>query len=377
MAAGTYDVIVAGVGGMGSAACYHLAARGLAVLGLERHDIPNSVGSSHGQTRIIRLAYAEHPSYVPLLRRAYALWGAMGERSDERLLYTTGGIDAGPKGSGLFEGSLASCREHDIRHDVLDGAAVNRRFPGYRLPDDHLCLYQPDAGFVLPERAVVCHVTAAQALGADIRAREPVLGWTPLAGGGVRVETPRGTYEAGRLVLSPGAWLGVLAPQLAPLAVPERQVLGWFQPRDPALFGPDRFPVGNLAFDEGRYYLLPVWNTPGLKVGLYNHRHERGEADALPRTVTAEDEAVLRRCIARYFPGADGPVMALASCLFTNTPDEHFIIDALPENPDVLVVSACSGHGFKFVPVVGEIVADLVTTGRSRFDLSMFRLDRF
>ncbi len=372
-----YDVIVAGVGGMGSAACYHLAARGLRVLGLERHDIPNAVGSSHGQTRIIRLAYAEDPAYVPLLRRAYALWREMGERADERLLYTTGGIDAGPEGSGLFEGSLASCLEHDIRHTLLDGAEVNRRFPGYRLPEDHLCLFQPDAGFVLPERSVVVHVTAAQALGAEIRAHEPVLGWSPLAGGGVRVETPRGTYEAGRLVLSPGAWLGSLVPALDPLAVPERQVLGWFQPGDPALFGPDRFPVGNLAFEEGRYYLLPVWNTPGLKIGLYNHLGERGAPDTLSRATGAADEAALRRCIARYFPGANGPVMALAACLFTNTPDEHFIIDTLPEAPDVLVVSACSGHGFKFVPVVGEIVADLVTAGRSRFDLSMFRLGRF
>ncbi len=377
MAALAFDVIVAGVGGMGSAACYHLAARGLRVLGLERLDIPNAFGSSHGQTRIIRLAYAQDPAYVPLLRRAYALWHEMGERADERLIYTTGGIDAGPEGSGLFEGSLASCHAHGIRHQVLDGNAVNRRFPGYRLPGDHLCLYQPDAGFVLPERSVVVHVTAAQALGAEIRAREPVLGWEALAGGGIRVETPRGTYEAGRLVLSPGAWIGSLAPGLAPLAVPERQVLGWFQPGDPALFAPDCFPIANLALDEGRYYLLPVWNTPGLKVGLYNHLRERGDPDALSRSVTAEDEAVLRRCIARYFPGADGPVMALAACLFTNTPDEHFIIDALPDQPEVLVVSACSGHGFKFVPVVGEIVADLVTTSTSRFDLSMFRLGRF
>ena len=221
-----YDVIVAGVGGMGSAACFHLARRGLRVLGLERFDIPHARGSSHGQTRIIRLAYAEHPGYVPLLRRAYALWREMGEAADERLLYVTGGIDAGPEGSGLFEGSLASCLEHGLRHEVLDGAGVNRRFPGYRLPADHRCLYQPDAGFVLPERAIVVHVTAAQALGADIRAREAAIGWDTLPGGGVRVTTPRGSYEAGRLVLSPGAWVGALAPAVAGVGVPERLVLG-------------------------------------------------------------------------------------------------------------------------------------------------------
>jgi sarcosine oxidase len=372
-----YDVIVAGVGGMGAAACFHLARRGLRVLGLERHDIPNTRGSSHGETRIIRLAYSESPAYVPLLRRSFQLWRELGETVDERLLYTTGSIDAGPPGSGLIEGSLASCLEHGLPHTTMSGAELNRRYPGYRLPDSHLCLLQPDGGFVLPERSIVAHVTVAQAMGADIRAHEPVLGWDQLPGGGVKVRTPRGDYEAGRLVLSPGAWIGDLVPDLRNVAVPERQVLGWFQPRHPAWFGPDAFPVGNLDFEEGRYYLLPAWRVPGLKVGFYHHLGETGHPDQLSREVTADDEAVLRRCIARYFPDADGPVMALHACMFTNTPDEHFIIDNIPGFEEVLVVSACSGHGFKFVPVVGEIVADLVAIGRSRFDLSMFRLDRF
>jgi sarcosine oxidase len=373
----SYDVIVAGVGGMGSAACFHLARRGLRVLGLDRHDIPNALGSSHGETRIIRLAYSEHPAYVPLLRRAYELWRETGELIDERLLYTTGSIDAGPPGSPLFAGSLASCVEHGLRHETMSGGEANRLFPGYRLPDDHLCLLQPDGGFVLPERTIVAHVTMAQSLGADIRGHEPVIEWTPVSGGGVRVRTPRGTYEAGRLVLSPGGWIADLVPALRGVAVAERQVLGWFQPRHTAWFGPDCFPVGNLDFAEGRYYLLPVWRVPGLKVGLYHHRGETGHPDDIRRPPSAEDEAVLRRAVARYFPDADGPVMALHACIFTNTPDEHFIIDTLPGAEDVLVVSPCSGHGFKFVPVVGEIVADLVTAGRSRFDLSMFRLDRF
>ncbi len=178
-------------------------------------------------------------------------------------------------------------------------------------------------------------------------------------------------------MLSPGAWIADLVPSLKPIAVPERQVLGWFQPRHPEWFAPDAFPVANLAFAEGRYYLLPIWGVPGLKIGLYHHLGQAGHPDRMPREVTAEDEAALRRCIARYFPDADGPVMALHPCLFTNTPDEHFIIDTLPGAEEVLVVSPCSGHGFKFAPVVGEIVADLATTGRSRFDLTMFRLGRF
>ena len=372
-----YDVIVVGVGGMGAAACWHLARRRQRVLGLERFDIPHAHGSSHGVTRIIRLAYYESPAYVPLLHRAFELWRDLGEAFDERLLHTTGSIDTGYEGSGVFEGSLASCREHGLRHEVLSGTDVNRRFPGYRLPESHHALLQPDGGFVLSERAIVAHVVLAQALGADIRAREPMLDWSPIAGGGVRVKTPRGVYEAGRLVLAPGAWIGDLVPALKPITVPERQVLGWFQPDEPAKFGPDAFPVLNLMVEEGRYYLLPIWGVPGLKIGLYHHLGETGAADAISRDVTSEDEAVLRRCISRYFPGADGPAMALHACMFTNTPDEHFIIDRLAANPDVLVASPCSGHGYKFASVVGEIIADLATAGESRFDLTMFRMDRF
>ncbi len=377
MAKQTYDVIVVGVGGMGSAACWQLARRGQRVLGLERFDIPHAHGSSHGVTRIIRLAYYESPAYVPLLKRAFALWREAGEAFDERLLYTTGSIDAGPDGGGVFEGSLASSIAHDLRHQVLSGSEVNRRFPGYRLPDTHHALLQPDGGFVLSERAIVAHVAMAQRLGADIRARESVTAWEPIAGGGVRVTTTRGTYEAGRLVLAPGAWIGDLVPSLKALAIPERQVLGWFQPADPAKFAPEAFPVLNLMVEEGRYYLLPIWGVPGLKIGLYHHLGETGTADSLSRDVTPGDEDVLRRCLARYFPEANGPTMALHTCLFTNTPDEHFIIDRLPGNEDVIVASPCSGHGYKFASVVGEIIADLATTGRSAFDLSMFTLSRF
>ncbi len=372
-----YDVIVVGVGGMGAAACWQLARRGKRVLGLERFDIPHAQGSSHGVTRIIRLAYYESPAYVPLLRRAFELWREASEAAGEELLITTGSLDAGPANSDVFAGSLESCREHGLAHQVLTGAEVNARHPGYRLPDDFSAVFQPDGGFVLCERAIVAHATMAMEAGAEIHAREPVLDWSPIAGGGVRVTTPRGTYEAGRLVLSPGAWIGDLLPALKTIAVPERQVLGWFQPAHPERFMPAAFPVLNLLVEEGRYYLLPVHGVPGLKIGLYHHLEERGHPDALSREVTAEDEAVLRRCITRYFPDADGPVMSLHSCMFTNTPDEHFIIDTLRDQPEVVVVSPCSGHGYKFASVVGEIVADLATTGASRFDLAMFGLARF
>ncbi len=370
-------MIVVGVGGMGSAACWQLARRGRRVLGLDRFDIPNAFGSSHGLTRIIRLAYFESPEYVPLLKRAAALWREASAASGETLMITTGSLDAGAPDSVQVRGALESCRVHRLDHEVLTGDEVNRRYPGCRLPHDFAAVYQPDGGFVLSERAIVAHATMAIAAGAEIHGREQVLDWSPIAGGGVRVATTRGSYEAGRLVLSPGAWIGDLCPPLAGIAVPERQVVGWFQPQDPAKFQPQAFPVHCLRVAEGFYYLLPIHGVPGVKIGFYHHRGETGPADTLSRDIEPADEALLRRCLARHFPEADGPVMALRTCMFTNTPDGHFVVDTLPGQPEVVVVSACSGHGYKFASVVGEIVADLATAGESRFDLAMFGLGRF
>jgi sarcosine oxidase len=371
-----FDVIVVGVGAMGSAACWQLARRGVRVLGLERYDIPHAYGSSHGLTRIIRLAYFESAAYVPLLQRAFELWREAGDAFGEQLLVVTGGVDASAADGRIFRGSLDSCIACGLPHETMSGAEVNRRFPGYGIPATHMAVYQPDAGFVLSERAIVAHVAMAQAAGAEIHAREAVREWSPIAGGGVRVETDRGSYEAGRLILSPGAWISDFVPALKTLAVPERQVLGWFQPSAPAKFTPDSFPVAILDVPEGLFYLLPSHGIPGLKLGLYGHFHERGHADTLSRTPTATDEAALRSCLAAHFPEANGPTMALATCMFTMTPDEHFIIDRLPGNDDVVIASPCSGHGYKFASTVGEILADLAISGKSRFDLGMFSLAR-
>jgi sarcosine oxidase len=372
----TFDVIVLGVGGMGSAAVYQLARRGRRVLGLERYDIPHAMGSSHGLTRIIRLAYYEHPSYVPLLRRSCALWRELERGFGERLLHITASIDAGPPDSRCFAGSLESCRLHGLEHEVLGGREVNRRFPGYNLPAAHQAVLQPDGGFLLSERCIVAHVLAAQAAGAEVRARERVLGWEPRSGG-VRVETERGRYEAERLVVTAGPWAGAMVPRLRELAVPERQVLAWLQPTEPASFQPDRFPVFNMECEEGRYYGFPVYGVPGFKFGRYHHLAETTEADAVDRECHPRDEAVLRAFAARYFPKGNGPTMSLRACLFTNSPDEHFIVDSLPDEPRVVVAAGFSGHGYKFCSVVGEILADLADRGETRHDIELFRLGRF
>jgi sarcosine oxidase len=369
-----YDVIVVGVGAMGSAACLHLARRGKRVLGLERFDIPNSMGSSHGVTRIIRLAYAEGAPYVPLLRRAYELWRELEAVAGERLLWTTGYADVGEL---LVETSLQSCHVHDLPHELVDGRELHRRHPAFDVPPDIPALLQPNGGFLLSEPCIVAHVTQAQDLGAEIHAREAVRRWQPLEGGGIRVESERNAYTAERLVITAGAWaasVGRLEPELC---VAERQALAWFQPLEPALFALDRFPTFGLAVEEGIYYGFPVFGVPGFKVGRLHHREERVDPDCSDREPNAADEALLRRFADRYFPRGAGPTMALKTCLFENSPDEHFVIDVHSDCRDVVVAAGFSGHGFKFASVVGEILADLAVEDSTAHDIGFMRLERF
>ena len=371
-----FDSIVVGVGGMGSSAVYNLAKRGQKVLGIEKFDVPHSEGSSHGVNRIIRLAYYEDSSYVPLLRRAYEMWSEIETIAKEQLLYKTGSIDTAPSGHELFEGSLQSCLEHGIPHEILNYRQMNERFPGYEMPPGHMGLYQQDGGFVLSERAIVAYVNAAVTEGATIQARETVSKWEPEADG-VRVFTDRSEYTADRLVITAGAWTAGMLPSLAELAVPERQVLAWLQPEEPSLFTPEVFPVFSAFFEEGRYYGFPVFGIPGFKIGRYHHLEEVADPDNVERNVTQEDEDVLRAASARYFPKANGTIMTLKTCLFTNTPDEHFIIDTVPGYPQVAVAAGFSGHGFKFASVVGEILGDLSINGKTRHNIELLNIDRF
>jgi sarcosine oxidase len=371
-----YNAIVVGVGGAGSAAVYELAKRGKRVLGLERYDIPHDMGSSHGYTRIIRLAYYEHPSYVMLLRRAYELWREIQTHVGEQLLHITGSIDAGPADSWVFKGSWQSCLEHNLPHEVLTGRELAARFPGYRLPFETMALFQPEGGYLTPERCIVSYVTAAQALGAEVHGREAVLEWAPL-GEGVRVTTERDVYEADHLIVTAGAWNAELLDCLDGLLEPERQVLAWLQPASPVLFAPERFPVFNLLVNEGRYYGFPIVHVPGFKFGRYHHLEEVVDPNTVNREPTLEDEQLLREFAERYFPEGAGPTMSLKSCMFTNTPDHHFIIDLHPSYPQVSFTSPCSGHGYKFASVIGEIMADLAERGETRHNIELFRLDRF
>jgi sarcosine oxidase len=372
----SYDAIVIGLGGMGSATAAHLARRGWRVLGLEQFDLLHERGSSHGLTRIIRLAYHEDPSYVPLLRRAYELWHALEADVQERLLITTGSLEGGPENGPTFQGALRAAQEHELDHEVLDPFHVEERYPAYRLPPEARVVYQPDGGFLLAERTILAHVNVALRYGADLRFRQRVTGWR--AGpDGVMVETETGTEEADRLVICAGAWARALVPSLHDLAVPERQVLAWLQPFRPEIFAPEAFPVFVLDVDEGSFYGFPVHDIPGFKFGKFHHLHQPIDPDDPDRSAGPDDERVLRDFAQRYFPDGAGPTLMLKACMFVNSPDEHFIIDTLPDAPSVSIAAGFSGHGYKFCSVVGEIMADLAMHGSTRHDIGLFRLSRF
>ena len=258
----------------------------------------------------------------------------------------------------------------------LDHRELHNRFPGYQLPSGHYALYQEEGGFLLSERCIVNHVEVAQARGAEIHTKERVLDWSATSDG-VIVRTERGAYEAGSLVITAGAWASQLVPGLGKKAQAERQVLGWFQPHKPELFSPERFPVFNLLVNEGRYYGFPVYGVPGFKIGRYHHLDEQVNPNEVDREIYAADEAILRDCVARYFPEANGAATLLKTCMFTNSPDEHFIIGTHPEFEQVSFAAGFSGHGFKFCSVVGEIMSDLALTGATSLPVERFAPGRY
>ena len=370
----SYDVIVIGLGGMGSAAARSLAARGVNVLGLERHTPAHALGSSHGGSRIIRQSYFEDPAYVPLLLRAYELWDQLERDSGEDVHTLTGGLFCGREDAVTVAGSLLASQQWGLEHELLSAAEVNGRFPTFAMPADEVALYEPKAGFARPEATVAAQLGLAERAGADLHFGEPVTGWeaTP---GGVRVQTGQGTYEADRLVIAPGAW----APQLlASLGVPivvERQVMYWFQPDGgTAPYTADRQPIYIREDTEGnQIYGFPAIDGPegGVKVAFFR----RGAActpETIDREVHADEIETMREHTARLLPGLPGRFLDASTCMYSNTPDQHFVVAQHPDHDNVSVACGFSGHGFKFVPVMGEVLADLATTGRTAHPIDLF-----
>ena len=373
-----FDVVVCGLGAMGSAALAHLARRGKRVLGFERHQPGHDRGSSHGLTRIIRLGYFEHPSYVPLLRHAYRLWRELEQASGQKLLHITGIAEIGPPESALVTGTLRCAAMHGLRHELLPAPDLMRRFPAFRVPRDFVGVVQPDGGILKAEASLLAQLALAAAAGADIRSGESVRAVEPRAGC-VRIVTERGSVEAGAAIVAVGPWVQTLLPALtAPLRV-TRQIMAWFEPTDAQLFPPGRMPVFMIESRHGLHYGIPADASlqPGIKIAKHHHREETVDPAAYDQTVRSDDEALIRAALAEHLPAANGRLVAAKTCLYTTTPDGHFLIDRLPGASNIIVASPCSGHGFKFAPVIGEILADLAITGTTSHDIARFSLARF
>jgi sarcosine oxidase len=372
----TFDVAVIGLGAMGSAALFNLARQGRRVVGIEQFEPGHDKGSSHGESRIIRLSYFEHPSYVPLARRAMEKWRELEQLCGHNILTVTGILEAGYPGCPIVEGSLEASRLHGLDHEVLDAAEINRRFPAFKVPPHWTGLYQPEGGFLRPELAIQQFVGLAERHGAEVRTGTRVLAIEPL-GSGVRVRTETGEIEAGSVIVAAGAWIGDFAPELKPHLKLTRQVLGWFEPLQPAYYSPDRCPVFILESEDDACYGFPDFAGTGVKTASHRKGAYLPSADDLSQDGGAADEAQIRRMLALAMPEANGPLRAMRTCMYTRTPDEDFVIDRSSADPRIILASPCSGHGFKFASVIGEVLADLALGKTPANDISRFKLERF
>jgi len=377
-----YDVIVLGVGSMGSATCYYLAKQGIKVLGIEQYGISHELGSHGGQSRIIRQAYFEHADYVPLLKRAYENWQLLENESNEQLVHKTGLLYLGKSNHHLIKGTLASAAEHKLQVDKLTAETMAERYPQFNLPDDYDYLFEANAGFVTPEKTIQQYAKLTVNHGGKINTSEKVLGWQK-DGTTITVKTSKASYSCNKLVITAGPWAGKLMPQLARKLKITRQVIAWLNPSKPDMFDLEKFPSWTLDDDEheGIFYGFPIlpaqqFGSPtGLKLG-YHHPGMESDPDKLDRSVTDEDRAVLLAMLAKFIPDAYGSIVELKTCMYTNTADANFIIDYLPDHDNVVFATGFSGHGFKFAPVVGEILSGLVLEGATPLPIEFLRADR-
>jgi sarcosine oxidase len=371
----TYDVIIVGLGGMGSATAFELARRGVRVLGLEQFALGHDLGSSHGHTRIIRKAYYEHPDYVPLVTRAYEGWHDLEGRSGRRLLSACPCLTIGPTDSSLVRGVLQSAQQHELPVERLDSAEVRRRYAPFRVAEHEVGVLERSAGFLYVDDCVRAHQDEAQRLGATLREGEPVLAWSAEADG-VSVRTSGGNYRSARLVLTAGPWAGQLLGRWGSALKVMRQVPLWFGTRDDRQFGPDVFPIFIADTPGGHFYGIPAVDANGLKVAQHYGAPELPGPEGVERAIGPGDEEPVRAFLRRYLPDADGPVRRASVCIYTLSPDRHFIVGVHPEHPQVVLAAGFSGHGFKFAPVVGEVLADLVQSGGTAWPIAMFRVGR-
>ncbi len=371
-----WDAIVLGLGAAGSATLHAFAQRGVRVLGIDQFAPPHTLGSSHGRSRIIREAYFEDARYVPLVQRAYTRWRELELRSGAQLLRQTGGLMIGRADSSLVLGAKRSAEQHALPHELLDSSTFARRAPAFHVDDDTIGVFEPRAGVLDPERAIAAMLSEAVRAGATVNTNETVVEWRASAER-VEVTTSRGRYSAHRVILALGPWAtSQLHGAHLPLTV-ERNVLYWFDAVGGTdAFTPEQFPV--FLFEvrpDLIWYGFPDLGA-GVKIALHGGG-ERTTADTIRRDVSDYELANIRSLLQRYLPDANGALRDVATCMYTNTPDGHFVIDHHPAHDNVIVASPCSGHGFKFAPAVGELIADLTLSITSEFDRSLFSATRF
>lgn len=375
----SWDVIIVGLGAMGSATAYHLAQRGKRVLGIEQFTSPHDQGSSHGGSRIIRQAYWEGAEYIPLVSRASELWRKLEQDADADLLHITGGVVIGAADGELVPRTIAAARRHSIPIDVLDAKETGARFPAFAMTAGDAAVYEPGAGYLIPENCVQAHLELAARARAELRFDEKVLKWAA-SDGGVEVITSRGTYRGGHLVITAGPWANEAMSGLFPLRV-TRQVMVWIEPRGGvAPFFPGAFPIYVAEDVQGG---APVYGFPAIdgKDGGVKAAIHGSDVVCTPETVDRTvHEADLRRTIDTLrlrIPALDGRVLRAKTCLYTMTPDEHFVIGAHPQFSSCTIACGFSGHGFKFASVVGEVLADLAVDGETRHPVRLFSPGRF
>jgi sarcosine oxidase len=376
---GGFDVIVVGLGAMGSSAAYHLAKRGAKVLGLEAFSPAHDKGSSHGESRIIRQAYFEDPAYVPLVRRAYQLWEELEAESHQELLNITGGLGIGLPQSKIVSGCLESARTHGLNYDILNPIEMRRRFPQFVLSENEVAFYEKKAGYLRPEECIKQHLECALTRGADLRFDEPMLSWTASeSGNGVTVVTKKNTYWARALVIAAGPWMSELVPSLLISLTVLRKVMFWLNPvSQHASFDKSVFPIFLWEPAEGPlFYGFPRTRETGdPKVAI----HSGGEdctPSTIDRNIHPSDEAAIRSAIKLRIPALNGEVSRAVTCMYTMTSDEHFIIDLHPRHPQVSIAAGFSGHGFKFSSVVGEILCELALSRQTSSDIALFSVFR-
>lgn len=378
-----YDVIVLGLGGVGSAALFVVARRGMRVLGIDQFSPPHDRGSTHGQTRIIRQSYFEHPDYVPLVLRAYDLWREVEAATGETLFEQVGLLEVGPTDGVVVPGVLASAAKHNLAVERLTAADAERRFPGFRVPGDCAAVFEPTAGFLYVETCVAAHLQLAVQAGADLRTNAAVASWSRV-GNEIVVCTDRDQFRAARLIVAAGPWASQVLPALGvPLEV-RRKPLYWFAAAsDEAASGASPLSVAagcpTFLFElpQGVFYGFPRFDDRGVKVARHSGGAVVAHASTVDRALDAADCVVVADFVQSHLVGLAPGAHDHATCMYTMSPDEHFLVDLIPGEPRVAFAAGLSGHGYKFAPVLGEVLADLVETGRTQHPVGFLGVDRF